>query len=79
MGGLGPHPQYRDRLRSGHEQSQPYMVTEVISGGDVKGLVEMARENRGLPPISRPRWVTSACWRSSQTAPASRQRGEASW
>jgi len=46
MGRLGSHPHIVTVFDLGEEQNQPYMVTELMGGGDVEGLVEDAAEHR---------------------------------
>ncbi len=42
MGRLGSHPHIVTVFDLGQEKNQPYMVTELMGGGDVEGLVENA-------------------------------------
>jgi hypothetical protein len=51
MGRLGAHPQIVSVFDLGEETDQPYMVTELMGGGDVEGLIEKAPEHR--PPLER--------------------------
>ena len=46
MGRLGSHPHIVTVFDLGQEQAQPYMVTELMGGGDVEGLIERADEHR---------------------------------
>jgi tetratricopeptide (TPR) repeat protein len=46
MGRLGSHPHIVTVFDLGQEQDQPYMVTELMGGGDVEGLVEKAPDHR---------------------------------
>ena len=46
MGRLGSHPHIVTVFDLGQEQDQPYMVTELMGGGDVEGLVEDADGHR---------------------------------
>ncbi|MCH7606547.1 MAG: protein kinase, partial [Chloroflexi bacterium] len=46
MGRLGSHPHIVIVFDLGQEQDQPYMVTELMSGGDVEGLIENATGHR---------------------------------
>lgn len=46
MGRLGSHPHIVTVFDLGEEDGQPFMVTELMGGGDVEGLVEDAGENR---------------------------------
>ena len=48
MGRLGSHPHIVTVFDLGEEQDQPYMVTELMGGGDVEGVIEDA-ENHRLP------------------------------
>jgi len=51
MGRLGAHPHIVSVFDLGEEAGQPYIVTELMSGGDVEGLIEKAPEHR--PPLER--------------------------
>ena len=42
MGRLGSRPHIVTVFDLGEEQSKPYMVTELMSGGDVEGVIEDA-------------------------------------
>ena len=44
MGRLGSHPHIVTVFDLGEEQGQPFMVTELMGGGDVEGLVEQASD-----------------------------------
>ncbi|MBI2856516.1 MAG: serine/threonine protein kinase, partial [Chloroflexi bacterium] len=46
MGRLGSHPHIVTVFDLGQEGDQPYMVTELMGGGDVDGLIEKASEHR---------------------------------
>ena len=46
MGRLGSHPYIVTVFDLGQEAGQPYMVTELMGGGDVEGLIEHAPEHR---------------------------------
>ena len=46
MGRLGSHPHIVTVFDLGQEQDQPYMVTELMSGGDVEGLIQNATDHR---------------------------------
>ena len=46
MGRLGSHPHIVTVFDLGQEQDQPYMVTELMGGGDVDGLIESATDHR---------------------------------
>ena len=39
MGRLGPHPQIVTLLDLGEHEGHPFMVTELMSGGDVEGVM----------------------------------------
>ena len=45
MGRLGSHPHIVTVFDLGQEQDQPYMVTELMGGGDVEALIEDAPNN----------------------------------
>ena len=46
MGRLGSHPHIVTVFDLGQQDGQPFMVTELMGGGDVEGLVEGSPENR---------------------------------
>src|SRR5207249_2110711 len=46
MGRLGAHPHIVSVFDLGDEAGQPYIVTELMGGGDVEGLIEQAAEHR---------------------------------
>jgi len=46
MGRLGAHPHIVTVFDLGESDGQPYMVTELMGGGDVEGLIEHAPEHR---------------------------------
>ena len=46
MGRLGAHPNIVTVFDLGEEGPQPYMVTELMGGGDVEGLIEKAPQHR---------------------------------
>ena len=46
MGRLGSHPHVVTVFDLGQEGDQPYMVTELMAGGDVEGLIENATGHR---------------------------------
>jgi len=46
MGRLGSHPHIVTVFDLGDEQGQPYMVTELMGGGDVEGAIEDAEDHR---------------------------------
>ena len=46
MGRLGSHPHIVTVFDLGDHQDQPYMVTELMEGGDVEGLIENAPDHR---------------------------------
>ena len=46
MGRLGSHPHIVTVFDLGQEQEQPYMVTELMGGGDLEGLIEDAEAHR---------------------------------
>jgi len=46
MGRLGSHPNIVTVFDLGQEGDQPYMVTELMGGGDVEGLIEKAVDHR---------------------------------
>jgi len=46
MGRLGSHPHIVTVFDLGQEGDQPYMVTELMGGGDVEGLIEKAEDHR---------------------------------
>ena len=46
MGRLGSHPHIVTVFDLGQEADQPYMVNELMGGGDVEGLIEKAEDHR---------------------------------
>ena len=46
MGRLGSHPHIVTVFDLGQEANQPYMVTELMGGGDVEGVIEDAPDHR---------------------------------
>jgi eukaryotic-like serine/threonine-protein kinase len=46
MGRLGAHPQIVSVFDLGEEDGQPFIVTELMGGGDVEGLIEKADDHR---------------------------------
>ena len=46
MGPLGSNPRIVTVFDLPEEQDQPYMVTELMGGGDVDGLIEKADDHR---------------------------------
>ena len=46
MGRLGSHPHVVSLFDIGEEDGQPYLVSELMGGGDVEGLIEKAPEHR---------------------------------
>ncbi len=62
MGRLGVHPNIVAVLDLGQEDDgTPYMVTELMGGGDVEGLLETATSGAGGgPPAPTPQPKTAA-------------------
>jgi serine/threonine-protein kinase len=52
MGRLGPHPHIVTVFDLGEENGQPYMVTELMGGGGVEGVIEDAKTTGCL--LSKP-------------------------
>ncbi|HYS93259.1 MAG TPA: serine/threonine-protein kinase, partial [Candidatus Acidoferrales bacterium] len=46
MGRLGAHPHIVTVFDLGEEAGQPYMVTELMGGGDVEGVIERAPDHK---------------------------------
>ncbi|MFQ6030122.1 MAG: serine/threonine-protein kinase PknK, partial [Dehalococcoidia bacterium] len=46
MGRLGSHPHIVTVFDLGEHEGQPYMVTELMGGGDVEGVIEHAADHR---------------------------------
>ena len=46
MGRLGSHPHIVTVFDLGQEADQPYMVTELMGGGDVEGVIKDANDHR---------------------------------
>jgi hypothetical protein len=51
MGSLGAHPHIVSVFDLGEEGGQPYIVTELMGGGDVEGLIDKAPDHR--PTLDR--------------------------
>jgi serine/threonine protein kinase len=51
MGRLGAHPHIVSVFDLGDENGQPFIVTELMGGGDVEGVIEKAPEHR--PELAR--------------------------
>ena len=49
MGRLGAHPHIVTVFDLGTHDGQPYIVTELMGGGDVEGAIEDAADDHGLP------------------------------
>ena len=46
MGRLGSHPHIVTMFDLGDHEGQPYMVTELMGGGDVEGVIEDGTDHR---------------------------------
>ena len=46
MGRLGPHPQIVTLSDLGDHEGQPFMVTEIMGGGEVEAIIEDAPQHR---------------------------------
>ena len=66
MGRLGSHPHIVTVFDLGQENGQPFMVTELMGGGDVEGLVEDSPENR--VPIEQAMEIARAVCRGLEFA-----------
>ena len=51
LGRLGFHPHIVTVFDLGEHEGQPYMVTELMGGGDVEGVIENADDHR--PPLEQ--------------------------
>jgi tetratricopeptide (TPR) repeat protein len=51
MGRLGDHPHIVSLYDIGEEAGQPFLVSQLMAGGDVEGLIERAPEHR--PPLAQ--------------------------
>jgi eukaryotic-like serine/threonine-protein kinase len=60
MGRLGDHPHIVSLYDIGEEHGQPYLVSQLMSGGDVEGLIENAPEHR-LPIPDSLKIVEQVC------------------
>jgi len=58
MGRLGSQPHIVSVFDMGEENEQPYIVTELMAGGDVEGLIETAPEHRA--PLERTLAIATA-------------------
>ncbi len=66
MGRLGSHPHIVTVFDLGQEQDQPYMVTELMGGGDVEGLIKDAPNK--LLPLERAIKITQEICRGLEFA-----------
>ncbi len=66
MGRLGSHPHIVTVFDLGQEASQPYMVTELIDGGDVEGVIQDADDHR--LPLEQAIEITKATCRGLEFA-----------
>ena len=66
MGRLGSHPHIVTVFDLGEEDGQSYMVTELMGGGDVEGLVEKAHDHR--IPLGQTIDITKAVCRGLEFA-----------
>ena len=60
MGRLGAHPHVVSVFDLGEEAGQPFIVTELMGGGDVEGLIEQADQHR-LPLADAIRIADEVC------------------
>jgi eukaryotic-like serine/threonine-protein kinase len=60
MGRLGAHPHVVSVFDLGEEDGQPFIVTELMGGGDVEGLIEQAEQHR-LPLADALRIADEVC------------------
>ena len=60
MGRLGSHPHIVTVLDLGDHEGQPYMVIELLAGGDVEGIVEDALDHK-LPLEQAVRIAIETC------------------
>ena len=49
MGRLGAHPHIVTVFDLGEQDGQPYIVTELMGGGDVESVIEDAEDDHGVP------------------------------
>ena len=66
MGRLGSHPHIVAVYDVGEEHTQPFIVTELMGGGDVEGLIDKAPEHR--PPLERSLEISIAVCRGLEFA-----------
>jgi serine/threonine protein kinase len=66
MGRLGNHPHIVTVFDLGEENGQPYMVTELMAGGDVEALIDKSPERR--LPIARSVSITAEVCRGLEYA-----------
>ena len=57
MAKLGDHPNIVTLFDIGEEEGQPYLVTELMGGGDVEGLIEHAPDHRLTLHLYRPKYL----------------------
>ncbi len=67
MGRLGSHPHIVTVFDLGQEADQPYMVTELMGGGDVEGVIEEATDHR-LPMEQAIEIAKETCRGSKKTS-----------
>jgi hypothetical protein len=78
MGRLGAHPHVVSVFDLGEHEGQPYMVTELMGGGDVEGLLEKAEGRWMTSSLHRPRRPSGTSCRPRQGAiSTSRSRSSA--
>ena len=65
MGRLGSHPHIVTVFDLGEENRQPYMVTELMGGGDVEGVIGDAEGHR----LSLEQGQQGTCNGTAATAP----------
>ncbi len=74
MGRLGSHPHIVTVFDLGDHEGQPYMVTELMGGGDVEGVIENATDHR--LPLEQAIDITRETCRGLEFA---HSRGSANW
>jgi len=72
MGRLGDHPHIVSVFDIGEEAGQPYLVSQLMGGGDVEGLIENAPDQR--VPLAEALRIADEVCRALEHAPRPRDR-----
>ena len=74
MGRLGAHPHIVTVFEYGDERGAPFLVTELMGGGDVEGILDDAPDNK--LPIEQTLEIARATCRGQESVPPFRERKE---